>query len=219
MIAARTIGHAHEQVIRNILLDGFEVTTEDGEETLELPLPLHLHITYPSEEPKVSDCCLFKPGFMEEYTQKVLGITPARDDGKDFSYTYGNRLNHHPSLPKGVNQIKEICRKLIINPQTRRAILHTWSPGIDLFMKDCPCLQTIQFLIRDNLLNMILTFRSQDALSALGANLYALQRLQETVAEGVSVKSGSIDLFVASSHIYHKRDALELMRFRKKLNV
>lgn len=229
VIKSTSIGRAHENVVRLITREHIELVTEDGELTWEYPEPVCIHITHGGNEPKVSKCSLFGERFLEEYVKKVCEITPRRNDGTDATYTYGNRLRDYPVYDNpnncepewygngsgdGIDQIEHIILQLKGVPQTRRAIVHTWSVDLDQQSTEPPCLQTIQFMIRNRSLNMYAHFRSNDMLSAWGPNAYALWHLQRLVAQGVKVSVGYIETVSTSAHIYPKRDAQELERFK-----
>jgi len=49
----------------------------------------------------------------------------------------------------------------------------TWNPYVDEQLDDCPCLQLVQCLVREGRLSMKVVFRSNDMLSAAGANMFA----------------------------------------------
>jgi thymidylate synthase len=76
--------------------------------------------------------------------------------------------------------------------------------------KDVPCLQFVQFWVEDNKLNMYVLFRSNDVLSALGANAFALTALQNHVACQILAMVGKLYYSIVLPHYYPCRDAEEL---------
>jgi len=113
---------------------------------------------------------------------------------KIFVYTYHDRLFKYPNNYRSkygdgggssdgknntINQISSsIVNRLLSEPLSRRAQGITWFPNEDIESKTPPCLQRIQCTLRKRRLNMYVEFRSNDMLSALGANMYALAYLQ-----------------------------------------
>ena len=58
-------------------------------------------------------------------------------------------------------------------------------------MADCPCLQLVECVIREGKLHMKVVFRSNDMLTAAGANMFALATLQEYIAGESGLPCGS----------------------------
>lgn len=125
----------------------------------------------------------------------------------------------------GLNQIGTIISKLSKNPSSRRAVVSLFEPRGHPAMDDPPCLNHIQFMIRNGELNCHALLRSNDMLSAWGGNTYAFSHLQKYVLDALNynaLKSGA-DLFgigwlettSISAHIYWKRDGNDLDEFRK----
>ena len=109
-----------------------------------------------------------------------------------------------------INQIDYIVNKLKNEMNSRRALAITWNPYIDIDENDnyksVPCLQYIQFLIRDNKLEMSVMFRSNDILLAYHSNIIGLIVLGEMVAEKLRIKLNKYTHYIVSAHIYIDRD-------------
>lgn len=213
------LGKAHELVITNILKHGKYIKTEDGELTLELLEPMNIHVKEPLADYMISPYNQFGEKAMEQYVHDILHGT-----GNDFTYTYHDRLFDYPRVDedgeiqgdgnkKGINQIEKITLKLGNDPSSRRAQGITWYPQKDLDSNNPPCLQRIQCLVRDNALNMYVEFRSNDMLSALGANMYALVHLQKHIADSLGLSLGWYAHTSVSAHIYYERDYEELIKY------
>lgn len=210
-----SIGNAHSNAVLKVVHSGKYLKTEDNEETIELSEPLNIFVSTPLAEPRVSPKCTFGINAMEKYTEDlIVGNTK-----NDFAYTYHDRLFNYPYHNQKIkdsyllDQIGAIMLMLEETPETRRAQAITWIPPIDLDSKTPPCLQRIQFLIRNNKLNMHVDFRSRDILSAMGPNMYALTRLQEMIARTIGVEIGWYSDTSVSAHIYYKRDIYELKKY------
>ena len=119
-----------------------------------------------------------------------------------FRYTYGERLFEYDNQIVCVNQIEFIIISLNGDPTTRRAIAITYNPMVDLYEDSIPCLQLVDFLIRDGKLHLTAVFRSWDVKRAAPENLYGLSKLMEYVAEKVGVPTGELTVFAFSAHIY-----------------
>jgi len=224
IIRAASLGRAHELIIKHILEKGRERRTENGEETLETD-EIALRVENPLTEPMASSQSRFKRAFLESYADGLI-------NGSDsvFEYDYHSRLfDWGQGLKLNGNeihadQIRYIIEKLKNEPVSRRAVAVTWNPAIDETLNDCPCLQLIQCVIRTEgereggegdarLLDMKVIFRSNDMLSAAGANMYALARLQQSIAEAIGVRVGAYTHISLVPHIYYKRDVADIPPF------
>lgn len=255
-----TIAEGHEKVVRDILLEGDEVITEDGELTIEWPPwdPYVIHVSDPFRENMVSNVCMFGRRAMDEYARQLLNVQPKGE--MTATYYYSNRLFDYPVVDEkeldsgelyygivgdgdgqGVDQIRmSIVNRLYKELESRRAIAITWHPELDISSDEPPCLQLVQCVVRDQVLHMVCYFRSNDMLSAWGANAYGLAHLMKYICDtlndmiyddyakmglsdsecrGMCIGYGTLTTISTSAHIYWKRDKHELDRFRRKLNV
>ncbi|MDO9539271.1 MAG: thymidylate synthase [Methanocalculus sp.] len=213
IIRAATLARAHELVITHILERGRERRTENGEETLETD-EVALRVEDPLTEPMGSAASRFGRAFLDCYATDLITGSDAR-----FEYDYHSRLfdwGQELSLAGvevHVNQIAYIIQKLRDEPASRRAVAVTWNPPVDEPLNDCPCLQLVQCVIREGVLDMKVVFRSNDMLTAAGANMYALARLQQHIAEATGVPIGAYTHISLVPHIYYRRDIADIPRF------
>ncbi len=215
-INERSISEAHSKLVHHVIQYGQPVLTEDREFTVELTSPLCVHVDRPMEPERILRSVGMSQAFMDSYAQQLRSITQT-----GFSYTYGNRLCDYPEAHghllytgngdgNGIDQIQSVINRLNCTPTTRRAIMHTWVVPIDIKAEHVPCMQTVQFLIRNNRLNCVATFRSNDMLMAWGANAYGLSELMQVVADGTYVDVGFLETYSISAHIYYNRDSTTL---------
>lgn len=124
----------------------------------------------------------------------------ADGNGKAWG-AYGYRFFHE------INQFKLTIDLLKQNPETRQAILSIWNKQ-DLVEQDkhndIPCTISLQFLLRNGKLNLIVTMRSNDAWLGLPYDVFAFTCLQRLVAHGVGVEPGWYVHQVGSEHLYEK---------------
>lgn len=224
-VRAFCLGKAHEEVIKTIVHHGTFLVTEDGEKTLELPEPFNIHVGTPFEDYMVSPYNMFGERAMGQYVHDLLNGSES-----DFVYTYHDRLFDYPRRDDigsmrgdgrgdGIDQVAYIIEKLRSDPTSRRAEGITWFPEYDAVSKNPPCLQRIQCMTRDGVLNMHVEFRSNDMLSALGANMYALAHLQKHIADTLSLSVGWYSHTSVSAHLYYERDHEELMKYVNGLGL
>lgn len=208
---------AHETLIHKIMTSPHSrvIETESGELTREI-IDVRVKITSPMTDRFSSKCFMKKKGFIEYAKCLIYGY----DEKVMFEYDYNERLRkwgkNKISLYEeeiSIDQIKYIINKLKTQMNSRRAIAITWIPPYDETVDDVPCLQYIQFIVRDNKLHMFVLFRSEDILSAFGQNVYGLTELQKYVAGILELPIGDYYHYIVSAHIYHIRDAYELSKF------
>lgn len=97
-------------------------------------------------------------------------------ENNSFIYTYPQRLKNIPCSNKiGMiyffNQIDIICKRLIENKGSNRAVATLYSAGLDKDEEHIPCLNWLQALIRDDRLYLSVMFRSNDIYNAFPSNM------------------------------------------------
>ena len=215
IIRAPTLARAHELAVRTVLEKGWVLETENGEATVECE-ELALEVESPERPPMASPASRFQQRFLDAYAENLLHGSDAK-----FEYDYHRRLfDWGERLSAGgkevhVDQIDYIARKLNQAANSRRAVAVTWNPVIDENLDDCPCLQLVQCLLRDGKLQMKVVFRSNDILSAAGANMYALVHLQKAIADRLDVPCGRYTHIALVPHVYYRRDINDIEPFCK----
>lgn len=145
------------------------------------------------------------------------------DDGKTFNAPYGYRLRRHfgtmREYDSGIggyeeheplDQLAEVIDLLKREPDTRRAVLCLWDPLKDLNKdsKDIPCNDLVCFKLREDVLDMTVMNRSNDAMwGAYGANAVQFSFLQEFVACALNVRVGHYRQISDSFHVYTNQAA------------
>ena len=193
-----------EHLVEKILKDGEEMITEDGQRCKEIRNTV-IEITNPKLKSISPKYPLGKKA-VEQYTNNLL-----YGSENVFSYDYNERLCRYPLEHKKINQIDFIVDKLKEQPNSRRCVAITWQPNIDIEVSkkergSVPCLQFVQFVIRNNKLYQTVLFRSNDLMVAYHANAIGLISLGEMVAEKVGVDYGTYTHHSVSMHIYVDRD-------------
>ncbi|HIP15753.1 MAG TPA: thymidylate synthase [Methanothermococcus okinawensis] len=195
---------SYEYLVKEVLEKGEDMTTEDGEICREIRNVV-VEITNPKLK-SISPKYPFGKNAVEQYTKNLL-----YGSENEFSYDYHSRLFKYPVNDNYIDQIKYIIEKLGEEKNSRRAVAITWQPLIDIEVSkrkrgSVPCLQYIQFLIRDDKLYQTVLFRSNDLLLAYHANALGLIALGEVVAESLGVEYGTYTHHGVSMHIYIERD-------------
>lgn len=136
---------------------------------------------------------------MEYYSSKMKSFS---DDGVTLNSAYGYRIfgNHH-LIP--FNQWKFVVNKLKEDSDTRQAIIHLHTPNNEP-TKDEVCTLSLQFLIRDGNLDLIVNMRSNDIVWGFTYDVFAFTTFQELIANELGVDMGEYYHNAASMHIYEK---------------
>ncbi|RZJ93086.1 MAG: thymidylate synthase, partial [Hymenobacter sp.] len=113
---------------------------------------------------------------------------------------YGPRLFKFRGQYNQVNTIIEMLRR---KPTTRQAVIQLFdAEDVASMQKDVPCTCTLQFLLRDQHLHLVVNMRSNDAYLGLPHDVFTFTMLQEIVARSLDVALGSYYHFVGSLHLY-----------------
>lgn len=241
-----SIGQAHDAIMEHLIRlwkieDENEIITEDNERTIESP-GMKVHVSKPWQSPLISPALEFGPRSLQKYVDELTSITPITGTIKDFEYTYANRLFDYPMARSkddewvgdgrifiddeedyflGIDQVAlSVIERLRRNPTSRRAIAVTWVVEKDISSVEPPCLQFVQFLIRDQRLNLHAVFRSHDMAGGWGPNTYALESFQRMIMNKINltdIKQGYIETYSVSAHIYTSHD--QVRKFRQHLRI
>ena len=238
VITGNSIGETHDRIIAALIKEGCnnEVETEDNEYTWEYPSQVIAHIRYPAIEPFKSDASPFSIMFLDQYRLQMRTLSPKRSDGQSFTYTYGNRyldyarcgldgsIQNGDGDGSGINQLSEsVVKRLINSPSSRRAVMVAWNPILDLAESDPPCVDLVQFLLRDGILSATAYIRSNDMLLAWPSNAYGLSGFMDVAASdinkrtGKQIITGSLTTISTSAHCYPVRDSSVLKKYHEHL--
>ena len=123
------------------------------------------------------------------------------DDGQTVFGGYGPRLFNW----RGMNQFAKVADMLRKKPDSRQAVIQLFDAQDTVtFHKDIPCTCTLQFMIRQNQLNMFTYMRSNDVFVGLPHDIFSFTMLQEIMARTLSVGLGWYKHAVGSLHLYAK---------------
>ncbi len=126
-------------------------------------------------------------------------------DGKIISRScYGHKIFKKEN--NGSSQWTKLIELLKKDKFSRRAVLDIYESdnGNDYFAKDLACVNTVQFLIRNNKLDAIISMRSNDMIWGLPYDIYLFTMLQELLSVELGVELGMYYHNVGSMHIYDR---------------
>jgi thymidylate synthase len=136
--------------------------------------------------------------FMEYYLPKYRDYVEIDVAEKVFG-AYGPRLFNN----RGFNQVMAALDLLQKRPTSRRAMLVILqADDLKGNHKEVPCTSTLQLMVRDEHLEMMVSMRSNDAYMGLVHDVFAFTMIQEIAARALSVDVGTYKHFVGSLHLY-----------------
>jgi thymidylate synthase len=136
---------------------------------------------------------------------------------KDFSETDGTvRGAYGPRIFGGARSQYSLIKSLLTSkPWSRQAVIQIFDHrDIRRKYNDVPCTCTIQFLVRDGLLNLIVSMRSNDAFMGLSHDIFAFTMIQEIMSRDLGLGLGFYKHMVGSLHIYNS----DIVRIKKYLD-
>jgi len=123
---------------------------------------------------------------------------------EELNASYGMRIFDQ----LGVDQYQWVLKRLRDKPETKAA-------AISLLLPDdpgprIPCLDILDFKIRENILYTKAFFRSQNVLRAYG-NLKSMFWVSTKLADDLGVRMGSMVIFVSNAH-YEEYEAIKVKK-------
>ena len=195
-IYAQTLSEAWEISIKKLIDDqkGF-VYTQRGVRAKEI-LAMQLIVENPLKEPMLSMNYAFGEMFIEKYCSNILEASCGEN-------SIHNRIIKEKSIKeKSINQLLGVIDCLKREPDSRRAIISLWDSENDIKSKHPPCACLIQFMIRNNKLNTIAYFRSNDSWMAVLPDMIAITKISKIIAASLDVHIGQYIHLAASYHLY-----------------
>ena len=123
---------------------------------------------------------------------KLVAPKSVEDGWFDYGVDYGPRLR---------GQLAFIVEELRQEPNSRRAVLHIGHPR-DYKPLDRPCMQYVQFLVRENELSLHLAMRSWDSTRGFPSDIVVWGLIGLFVAKSLNVKPGLLVATAGSWHLY-----------------
>jgi thymidylate synthase len=133
-----------------------------------------------------------------QYNQRLAAYA---DNGRLMG-AYGPRLRRWHGT---IDQLAQIRRLLSADPASRQAVIQLFDPATDFQgYKDVPCTLGYRFFLRDGLLHMHTTMRSQDLWLGFCYDIFTATLLQELLAGWLGAGVGDYHHHVDSLHLYER---------------
>lgn len=209
-VEGRTLPDAYHMALQELNAKG-RVVDCPAWNTRCREVAMTMQVKHPLCEPRISRFFPGGPTDLQQYEMEMLsGILDwAVDAGKE-PYTYHKRMTERFGFDYvdkewvPYDQAWGVITTLRLDPNSRRAVIDLWDTENDWTARDVPCINHIQFMIRDGLLDCFVLMRSNDALEATFMNAWAIIRLQESIAKELDVGVGTYTHRANSFHCYEK---------------
>jgi thymidylate synthase len=126
--------------------------------------------------------------------------------GPDLGPIYGFQWRQFGQCDQreGVDQLREVIKLLINEPNSRRIIMSSWNPPDLPKMALPPCHVLCQFDVHDRVLSCHMYQRSADVALGLPFNIASYSLLTMLLAHVTSLLPGSLTISLGDAHIYEK---------------
>ena len=207
LVIAKSLPEAYHKALYHLDQQGDIVDCEHWD-CKQKEISMTINILEPLKEPMISKFFIGGQKELQQYVMEMLdGILDFEIDKGNWVYTYHDRM---------ATQIPYVIEELKKTKSSRRAVINI-RKNSDLFIEDCPCMQQIQYFIRDNKLHCKVLFRSNDACKASFMNMFALIMLQKKIADSLDVEIGTYTHRANSFHCY-ERDFSMLKGYVDRIN-
>jgi len=154
-----------------------------------------IYVEEPAAEPRISKLIIGGPYDLQRYVMELIDGILDFKIGAGWDYTYHDRFVRY--LPFVLGELKR-------NRESRRAVISIRDNETDSRSNDPACMQSLQYFIRDDKLDCMVLFRSNDLPEAFFFNAFALIMLQEKIAAELGVGMGTYTHRSNSMHCYEK---------------
>jgi thymidylate synthase len=111
-----------------------------------------------------------------------------------LGHSYANLMRG----PDGRADLVDVISLLRAEPNSKRAVVTLCGPGGG----KVPCVNVVQFLVRQGELQTIYFARGQDAFKKFYADALCLAKMARHVSDGLGLPAGAVSGFIGSSHVY-----------------
>lgn len=121
--------------------------------------------------------------------------------GKAYGYQLGKPMMLNGKI---TNQVHHLIEQLIHNPSSRRHVLSLWNIDDLDQMELYPCVWNNQWLIKQDVLYLVVNARSNDIGLGHPFNVFQYYVLQRMISQVTGYKLGTLTLNINDAHIYER---------------
>jgi len=125
------------------------------------------------------------------------------DDNGDLGPVYGYQMRNFNN--QGIDQMKNVIKSLIMEPDSRRHIISLWNPAQIKDMRLPPCYLYFQFFVEDGKLNMFALQRSGDLFLGIPYDVALFTEVLLYVSTLTEYKPNLLEIQIIDAHIYNNQ--------------
>lgn len=141
-----------------------------------------------------------KDSIIEQFGDQQMMREMSKVFFSDATNALGHSYAHLVRGPGGRNDFQDVIALLREQPTTKRAVVTLCGEA----NFKVPCVNTVQFLVRDGAVQTFYFARGQDVFKKFYADGICLGRMAQTVAHGLELPTGRVNGLIGSSHVYHE---------------
>lgn len=188
-LKAYSIGEAWLLSLKAVIAHG--ILIDDNKKPIMEVVPLCIEIIHPTLPDRIID--RYGDSNYLQFLSKNFGdLSPILNWG----YSYAQRLYSF----KNTNQIEHVIKKLANNPFSRSATISLLDKEEDHM--HIPCLTTLDFKIRNDILIINAMFRSQDVGNKIYGDAIEILKIGYNIIQTVPARKIILILTIASANIY-----------------
>lgn len=222
LVRGHNLPIAYHNALQCLRMHGMRYPAPDwNDERLECSMTIV--VENPLEEPMISKLGCVTPEHLQQYIMEICDGLLDFEVGRTLAYTYHDRMVEWLGDHRLVDQIEFVTNELKRNPYSTRAVIDVRNNGVDVYENDIPCLQHMQFFIRnsffewpehslnpsldgtktnDDKLNLKVVMRSNDAFNGTFMNMFGFVMLQKKIADALGIEVGTYTHRANSFHVY-----------------
>lgn len=150
----------------------------------------------------IGELCWYLSGSnkLADISYYIKSYSKYSDDGETIHGAYGPRLT---GANGEIDQLDSVVKLLKKKPTSRRAVIQLFRDSdLEMHYNDIPCTTNIQFLVREDSLDMMVNMRSNDIYRGLPHDIFCFTMIQEIIACQLNLKLGVYKHSVGSLHLY-----------------
>jgi thymidylate synthase len=138
------------------------------------------------------------------------------DDNGNLGPVYGYQLNNF----NGINQITNILNDFKLNKHSRRLLFTMWNPNELQDMSLPPCHYAFQFVIANDIVDIVVSMRSLDLFIGLPYDMVMYASILCSFANEFNLKANEVIINAANAHVYEEHvSSAAIYCNRKKLTL
>lgn len=122
------------------------------------------------------------------------------DNNGDLGPVYGHQLLDF----NGINQFENVIKEFKTNKHSRRLLFNMWNPADLLKMNLPPCHYSFQFVVTNNIVDIVVSMRSLDLFIGLPYDMVMYASILHSFANEFNLIPNEVIINAANAHVYEE---------------